>query len=154
MSRFKSRILAFSVCLIPWCCPIVAQAHRQYDPGKRRFAQRDPQFGRRDKGSPYVDGLNAYTYVRCMPLTGNDPTGLQCTTCYYSTGIVASCSSANNCDGMHIGDNCEALRNRFVRCNKVCYELWVGTCANVAPGGGACQCCACQRMTFAATICP
>lgn len=50
--------------------------HRQYDPTKRRFIQRDPlgllPFG----GAGYGDGTTLYGYVRNTPLFRNDPRGL------------------------------------------------------------------------------
>jgi RHS repeat-associated protein len=48
---------------------------RQYDPGKRRFAQRDPLAFSRSAQSTYVDGMNLYSYGRYTPLSRNDPSG-------------------------------------------------------------------------------
>ena len=51
---------------------------RQYDPGKRRFAQRDPLvFGIGVKAS-YQDGMNVYGYLKVSPFHFFDPMGRDC----------------------------------------------------------------------------
>ena len=53
-----------------------ARAMRQYDPGKRRFMQRDPLETMASRSSSSVDLLNLYAYVNSNPTTDMDPSGL------------------------------------------------------------------------------
>ncbi len=55
--------------------------HRQYDPAKRRFLQRDPLTIQSRAGAGYGDGLALYGYVRQDPLGHLDPTGESCIRC-------------------------------------------------------------------------
>jgi RHS repeat-associated protein len=48
---------------------------RQYDPSKRRFAQRDPLALDGDGGSGYQDGMNVYQFATGNPLNNGDPAG-------------------------------------------------------------------------------
>lgn len=99
MLRFKRRILAVSVCLIPWCCPMVAHAHRQYDPGKRRFVQRDPLNTRNSMGAGYQDGMALFLYVSSNPVNRFDPSGLT-----YCGKVVCHCSTGDSSVPFH-GDS-------------------------------------------------
>ncbi|UCC29103.1 MAG: hypothetical protein JSU86_12980 [Phycisphaerales bacterium] len=51
---------------------------RQYDPGKRRFVQRDPYDVTHGDRSAYQDGMDSYVYVRGRPLSSRDPSGREC----------------------------------------------------------------------------
>jgi len=51
---------------------------RQYDPGKRRFAQRDPFTTTRTLPNYPRDGMNSYQYLMGAPQQQLDPTGLSC----------------------------------------------------------------------------
>lgn len=70
MFALNTKVLAVAVCMIPWCCPLLAEAHRQYDPGKRRFLKRDAM-GIKAKQ------LQLYEYNHSNPLVFRDPTGFE-----------------------------------------------------------------------------
>jgi RHS repeat-associated protein len=50
---------------------------RQYDPGLRRFVQRDPLAFRSTAGSGLDEGLNLFTSADAAPLSRSDPMGLR-----------------------------------------------------------------------------
>jgi len=87
------KALVIAVLFVSWCCPNKAEAHRQYDPGLRRFAQRDPGIASMRESetaassagpavapyvaaTEYIDGLSSYTYTQSNPLYFVDPQGL------------------------------------------------------------------------------
>ncbi|MBI3834742.1 MAG: hypothetical protein HY287_10475 [Planctomycetes bacterium] len=69
---------------------------RQYDPTKRRFAQRDPLLLARAARFDYVDGMSAYSYVRSNPGLLRDATGNACTVhfqcCPSGPGTLQGCT--------------------------------------------------------------
>lgn len=61
---------------------------RQYDPGKRRFVQRDPLVPTSTAGSGFQDGVNLYASSRMNPFLHVDPSGLTCTVGTYRRGLT------------------------------------------------------------------
>ncbi len=53
--------------MLPMAWSATAEAHRQYDPGKRRFVQRDP--------IGYTKELSLVAYLSQTPMNRNDPSG-------------------------------------------------------------------------------
>jgi hypothetical protein len=93
MLPFNKRTVAVAVLVIPWCWPMAADAHRQYDPGKRRFAQRDPLM--------YYESLNSYQCSLGNPMMRVDPEGTSSLSQCMSTllppgggGVGGACASA------------------------------------------------------------
>ena len=88
---------------------------RQYDPGKRRFAQRDPLAIKASAASGYQDGLNLYYYMRGNPLVLFDPSGLSppCDDdCFQNFQEIAS-----QCDPGPFFDLCfDAARDSLANC--------------------------------------
>ncbi len=71
--------LAVAIAALSWgLVPSSAEARRQYNPGLKRFMQRDPPVLPTIGSSTHPDGLNSYAYVRSAPLAHSDPTGRQC----------------------------------------------------------------------------
>jgi RHS repeat-associated protein len=68
---------------------------RQYDPGKRRFAQRDPLTLRARASSGFHDGLSLYGYETENPLRYRDPSGEDCN----AVGMQSCCSQFCSCAG-------------------------------------------------------
>jgi hypothetical protein len=126
------RVIRSRLFLLVFVAPLgwtaTADAHRQYDPAKRRFAQRDPILVFRSVATPSIDGGGLYTYVRAHPLLGNDPSGLftgkEVVRCYKANpsaeGAVDACRWAELnglvrpgsrncvtfcCDSMDVGNN-------------------------------------------------
>lgn len=62
--------------------------HRQYDPGQRRFLQRDPLAVRRRPGSGYQDGLSIYAYLSNAPIGKSDPFGAEILVCNRRIGGI------------------------------------------------------------------
>jgi len=65
---------------------------RQYDPGKRRFEQRDPLSFRNRPESGYEEGMSLFLVQLSNPTAQLDPSGLGCTirlVCYPAFGGVA-----------------------------------------------------------------
>jgi RHS repeat-associated protein len=60
---------------------------RQYDPAKRRFAQRDPL--------QYAEGLHDHSYLLANPTTRLDPSGLASVRCDCSSSLGLGGGSAN-----------------------------------------------------------
>jgi hypothetical protein len=68
MRTFKSRY-ACTACFFVLVVLLGADlAQGMYNPKHGRWLQRDP--------IGYVDGMNLYVYVRCLPTGDQDPTGL------------------------------------------------------------------------------
>ena len=57
------------------CLASTAEARRQYNPGLKRFVQRDPLASDARPGSGYQDGLSLFSYSGLSPAGRNDPTG-------------------------------------------------------------------------------
>lgn len=73
---------------------------RHYSAELRRFVQRDPL--------EYVDGPNAYTYVRSRPGVSLDPTGTDDRDLHAQSGMQNAGNAANGYAGEGSGDNAEA----------------------------------------------
>jgi len=118
---------------------------RQYDPAKRRFAQRDPLALRNDALVGYHDGPNLYTYLRLDPIGATDPQGTA--TCDYQEispgggGLQFNCSIPPPTDwfskclcALGFSANCQATY-----CES-CMDCCLSSCADYHWPGGNTDC--------------
>lgn len=118
------RFVALSL-LLPTVWTATAQAHRQYDPGKRRFVQRDPLHVQELASYWAHDGLNLFSYVGASPLNALDPTGLGC-----CPGACTETSSQEFCSST-------VTRSNIKKCVDV-GTVDAGTTVCPDPGGDEC----------------
>jgi RHS repeat-associated protein len=78
MLKVRQKSLLVPAVLVTWFCVSAAEAHRQYDPGLRRFAQRDPLSSRSIGGGGFHDGMSLHSALACNPVNRSDPGGLKC----------------------------------------------------------------------------
>jgi len=105
---------------------------RQYNPGLKRFVQRDPQglqdrrdfFNAVDRSGPqvspqndptaqYSDGLSTYQFARARPIASLDPFGLECWSCTQLYDVcMQTCTSTD-------GGTAEPLPHDV--CHEICW---------------------------------
>ncbi|HNQ22437.1 MAG TPA: RHS repeat-associated core domain-containing protein [Phycisphaerae bacterium] len=66
--------------------------HRQYDPAKRRFVQRDPVASAPRAHPAFADGLAHFCYVMSSPLCARDPSGRVCDRPRSGPGTLPTCA--------------------------------------------------------------
>jgi hypothetical protein len=90
---YKNRwVLAAAIGVLAWSLMSPeAEARRQYNPGLKRFMQRDPLAFETQDERAFRDGLNLYGYALSMPLSKSDPTGKG----HGSGGTIGDCSNVD-----------------------------------------------------------
>jgi hypothetical protein len=96
---YKNRwILTVAIGVLAWgLVPSTAEARRQYNPGLKRFMQRDTLAMQPSGGSGYQDGMTLYGYVRGHPVSGRDPIALATCNDLDLFGQGKKCGNAQGC---------------------------------------------------------
>ncbi len=146
-----SRSYLIALCLmLPMAWSATAEAHRQFDPGKRRFAQRDPQLV--NIVNPRLnttEDANLYLYEGSNSVRHRDPTGMQHHSGRCPGGVPAGADGWTYCDWVGPGGDpwcvpCvnQTLPEPFYTCTLV-HEMTHCSICNyeMNPPGGLGSCC-------------